>query len=56
MIEVTPTFISMITGVPRICDPTYPYLVDHLPAHADLVACFSDGHPHQMELDEEGIF
>jgi hypothetical protein len=56
MIEVTPTLISMITGVPRVRGPTYLYPVDHLPAHVDLVACFTKGRPHQMELDKEGIF
>jgi hypothetical protein len=53
MIEVTPRLISIITGVPRVCDPTYLYPVDHLPARADLVACFAKGRPYQMELDGE---
>jgi hypothetical protein len=55
-IEVTPTLINAIIGAPLVCDPTYLYPVDHLPAHADLVACFVVGHPHQMELDGEGSF
>ena len=55
-IEVTPTLISMITGVPRVCNPTYPWLVDHLPALVDMVTCFAEGRPHQMELDKEGNF
>jgi hypothetical protein len=40
-IKVTPTLISEITGAPRVCDPAYPYSVDDLPTHADLVACFA---------------
>jgi hypothetical protein len=39
-----------------VCDPAYPYLVDHLLAGADLVACFAEGRPHQMELEGEGSF
>jgi hypothetical protein len=50
VIEVTPTLISEITGAPRVRDPVYPYPIDHLPARADLVACFAEGRPHQMEL------
>jgi hypothetical protein len=53
-IEVTPTLISEITGAPRVRDPVYPYPVNHLPARADLVACFAEGCPHQMELEGEG--
>jgi hypothetical protein len=53
---VTPTLINEITGVPRLRDPAYPYPVDHLPTRADLVACFTEGHPHQMELEGEGSF
>ena len=45
-IEVTPTLISTITGVPRVCDLTYPYLVDHLLARTDIVAWFTEGCPH----------
>ena len=48
-IEVTPTLISTIAGVPLVRDPTYPYPVDHLPTHAEMVACFAEGRPHQME-------
>jgi hypothetical protein len=55
-IEVTPTLISTITKAPRVCDRTYPYPVNHLPVCADLVACFTKGHPYQMELDGEGSF
>jgi hypothetical protein len=42
-IEVTPTLINTITGAPRVRDLAYPYPVDHLPARADLVACFAEG-------------
>jgi hypothetical protein len=55
-IEVTPTLISEITRVPRVRDPVYPYPVNHLPLRADLVACFTEGRPHQMELEGEGSF
>jgi hypothetical protein len=56
VIEVTPTLISDITGAPRVPDLSYPYSIDHLLARADLVACFAEGHPHQMELEGEGSF
>ena len=56
MIEVTPTFITAITGAPCVHDPTYPYPVDHLLARANLAACFAEGRPHLMELDGEGSF
>jgi hypothetical protein len=56
VIEVTLTLIKEITRAPRVRDPTYPYLVNHLPADADLVACFVEGHPHQMELEGKGSF
>jgi hypothetical protein len=46
VIEVTPTLINEITGAPHVRDPVYPYPVDHLPARADLVACFTEGCPH----------
>jgi hypothetical protein len=55
-IEVTPTLINEITRAPCVHDPIYPYPVDHLPAGVDLVACFIEGHPHQMELEGEGSF
>jgi hypothetical protein len=55
-IDVTPTLISEITGVPRVRDPIYPYPIDHLPIRANLVACFAEGCPHQMELEGEGSF
>jgi hypothetical protein len=55
-IEVTHTLISTIIGVPCVRDLTYQYPVDHLPARADLVACFAEGRPYQMELDGEGSF
>jgi hypothetical protein len=53
---VTLALISVIIGATRVHDPTYPYPVDHLPTHANLVACFAEGRPHQMELDREGSF
>jgi hypothetical protein len=55
VIELTHTFISAINRAPCVCDPTYPYSVDHLPARAVLVACFVEGCPH-LELDREGSF
>ena len=55
-IKVTPTLISMITGVPCVCDPTYLWPVNHLPARVDVVVCFAEGRPHQMELNGEGSF
>jgi hypothetical protein len=55
-IELTPTLISEITGVPCVRDSVYPYPVDHLPTRADLVACFAEGCPHQMKLEGEGSF
>jgi hypothetical protein len=53
---VTPTLISTITGVPLVCNPIYLWPVNHLPAHIDLVECFAEWHPHQMELDGESSF
>jgi hypothetical protein len=55
-IEMTPTLISEITRIPRVRDPIYPYPVDHLPAKVDLVACFTEGCPHQIKLEGEGSF
>ena len=45
-IEVTPSLINAIARVPCVCDPTYPYLVDHLLTRAEMVVCFAEGHPH----------
>jgi hypothetical protein len=42
--------------VPRVRDLTYPWPIDHLPTHADIVACFAEGCLHQMELDRDGSF
>jgi hypothetical protein len=53
-IEVTLTLISTIIRAPLVCDPTYPWPINHLPACADMVACFAKGRPHQIELDGEG--
>jgi hypothetical protein len=55
-IEVIPMLISEIIGAPRVHDPAYPYPVDHLAARIDLMACFAEGRPHQMELEGEGSF
>jgi hypothetical protein len=44
--EVTPTLINVITGAPCVRDPTCSYLVNHLLACVELVACFAVGHPH----------
>ena len=56
VIEVTPTLISNITGVPCIRNPIYPWPVDQLPFCADIVECFTKRHPHQMETKGEGNF
>jgi hypothetical protein len=53
---VTPTLISVITRAPCVRDPAYPYPIDHLPTCADLVACFAEVHPLQVELKGEGSF
>jgi hypothetical protein len=45
-IHVTLDVISTITGVPRECNPEYPWPVDHLPTRAVMVACFAEGCPH----------
>jgi hypothetical protein len=55
-IEVTFTLISTITRAPHVRDPDYPYPIDHPPTDADLVECFVEGRPHQMELDGESSF
>ena len=55
-IKVTSSFINLMSGVPSVCDPTYPYSVDHLPTRAEMVACFVEGRLHQMEFDGEGSF
>jgi hypothetical protein len=53
---VTPTLISEITRALRVCDPTYPYLVNHLLARVNLITCFAEGRPHQVELEGKGSF
>jgi hypothetical protein len=55
-IHVTPTLISTIMGTPQVSDPEYLWPVDHLPTHAELVECFTEGCPRQMETEEEGNF
>jgi hypothetical protein len=55
-IKVSPTLISNITRAPCVCDPVYPWLVDHLPTSAEMVECFAKGSPHQMETEGEVSF
>jgi hypothetical protein len=55
-IEVTPMLINEINRVPHVRDSAYPYPIDHLPARVDLVTCFAEGNPYQMELEGEGSF
>jgi hypothetical protein len=43
-IKVTPTLINTTTGAPIVCNLVYPWLVHHLPARADMVECFTEGH------------
>jgi hypothetical protein len=56
VIDVTHALICEITRVPHVRDLAYSYPVDHLPARANLVACFAKGCPHQMELKGEVSF
>jgi hypothetical protein len=56
VIEVTPTLISNITGVPCVHDPVYPWPVDRLPIRTDIVECFAEGCPLQMETEGEDSF
>jgi hypothetical protein len=53
---VTPNLISAITGVPRVHNSKYPWLVDHLPTLGKMVACFAEGRLHQMETKGESSF
>ena len=52
-IHVTPDLISTITGAPWVCNPEYPWPVDHLLTQAEMVACFAEGHPNQMDTEGE---
>jgi hypothetical protein len=54
--EVTPTLISTINGAPLVRNPVYPWPVDYFPARVDIVECFIEGRPHQMELEKDGSF
>jgi hypothetical protein len=54
-IHVASDLISTITRVPRVHNPEYPWPVDNLPTHAEMVACFTEG-PHQMEVEGECSF
>jgi hypothetical protein len=55
-IEVTSTLISNVTGASWVCNPEYTWPVDHLPTRAEIVECFIEGHPHQMETKGESSF
>jgi hypothetical protein len=55
-IHVTLDLISAITGVPQVCNPEYPWPVDHLPTRVEMVACFVEGCLHQMETEGESNF
>jgi hypothetical protein len=37
-------------------NPEYPWPVDHLPIRAEMVECFAEGHPHQIETKGESSF
>jgi hypothetical protein len=53
---VTPDLISTITGAPWVCNLDYPWPVDHLLTRAEMVVCFVEGRPHQMDTEGEGSF
>jgi hypothetical protein len=55
-IHVTPDLVSAITGAPRVRAPEYPWPVDHLQTRAEMVACFAEGRPYQMETEGESSF
>jgi hypothetical protein len=55
-IHVTLDLISAIIEAPWVCNPEYPWLVDHLPIRAEMVSCFAEGCPNQMETEGEGSF
>jgi hypothetical protein len=55
-IHVTPILISAIARMPRVHNPEYPWSIDQLLTRAEMVACFVEGCPHQMETEGEGIF
>jgi hypothetical protein len=55
-IHVTPNLISAITKAPQVRNSDYPWPVDHLLTRAEMVACFIEGCPHQMETEGEGSF
>ena len=55
-IHVIPDLINAITGVPQVCNPEYPWLVDHLHTQVEMVMCFAEGRPYQMETEGEGSF
>jgi hypothetical protein len=37
-------------------NPEYPWPVDHLPIRAEMIECFVEGHPHQIETKGESSF
>ena len=53
---MTPTLISTIMGTPRVRDPKYPWLANYLPTRIELVECFVEGYPHQIETEGESSF
>jgi hypothetical protein len=55
-IHVTPDLINAITRVPRMRNLEYPWPVDHLRTRVEMVACFTEGRPHQMKTEDEGSF
>jgi hypothetical protein len=55
-IHVTLDLISSIIEAPWVCNLEYPWLVDHLPIRVEMVSCFAEGCPNQMETEGEGSF
>jgi hypothetical protein len=55
-IHVTHDLISAIIGAPWMCNSEFPWPVDHIPTRAEMVTCFAEGCPYQMETEGEGSF
>jgi hypothetical protein len=55
-IELIPTLIRNISGAPLVCDPVYPWPVDHFPTRAEIVECFAKRRPHKMKTEAKGSF
>jgi hypothetical protein len=55
-IHVTLNLISTITEAPWVRNPEYPWPVDHLPTRVEMVECFAEGRPHQMETKGKSRF